>query len=107
MLLKYIKRLDKKENHLIEEQDADGNTPLHLATINWRPRTVMDLTKFSSNTTKIQNVENKDGLRPLDIAELKLQPYYVFREVFTNHDLFFSLYTIYMHFLFIHFFSSS
>ncbi|CAL9233140.1 unnamed protein product [Arabidopsis halleri] len=83
LLLNYIKRLDRKKNHLIEEKDADGNTPLHLATINWRPRIVMDLTKFPSNATKIQNIENKDGLRPLDIAELKLQPDYVFRERLT------------------------
>ncbi|CAE6138355.1 unnamed protein product [Arabidopsis arenosa] len=83
LLLKYIKRLDRKKNYLIQEEDADGNTPLHLATINWRPRAVMDLINFSPNATKIQNIENKDGLRPLDIAELKLQPDYVFRERLT------------------------
>ncbi|XP_024004870.1 protein ACCELERATED CELL DEATH 6 [Eutrema salsugineum] len=43
----------------------------------------MDLTKFSSNATKIQYIKNKDGLRPLEIAELKLQPDYVFKERLT------------------------
>ncbi|CAA7024272.1 unnamed protein product [Microthlaspi erraticum] len=42
-LLGYVRKLDTK-NHLIEEQDVDGNTPLHLATIHWRPRR-MDASK--------------------------------------------------------------
>ncbi|KAL1188364.1 Protein ACCELERATED CELL DEATH 6 [Cardamine amara subsp. amara] len=83
LLLKYIKRHDRKNNHLIEEQDEDGNTPLHLATINWRARNVRDLTRFSSNAAKILKIENKDGLRALDIAELNLQSNYIFRERMT------------------------
>ncbi|CAH8350324.1 unnamed protein product [Eruca vesicaria subsp. sativa] len=83
LLLRHIKALDRKKNHLAEEQDEDGNTPLHLATINWRPRNVRDLTKFSSNNTKILNIKNKEGFRPLDIAELNLQSDYIFRERMT------------------------
>ncbi|KAF8113105.1 hypothetical protein N665_0056s0010 [Sinapis alba] len=83
LLLRHIKTLDRKKNHLSEEQDEDGNTPLHLATINWRPRNVRDLTKFSSNNTKVLNIKNKEGLRPLDIAELNLQSDYIFRERMT------------------------
>nr|VDC58309.1 unnamed protein product [Brassica rapa] len=73
-LMGYIKRLGTK-NHLIKEQDVNGNTPLHLATINWRPRTT-----FAMTNPKILNIQNKDGLRPLDIAEINLQSDYVLRE---------------------------
>ncbi|CAH2071779.1 unnamed protein product, partial [Thlaspi arvense] len=83
LLFKYIKRLDKEESHLLEEQDEDGNTPLHLATINWRPRTAKDLISFSSNATKILKIRNKDGLTSLDIAEMNLQSNYIFRERMT------------------------
>ncbi|CAA7047021.1 unnamed protein product [Microthlaspi erraticum] len=82
-LLKHMKRLDGEKSHLIEEQDEDGNTPLHLATINWRPRMVRELTKFSSNATGILKIQNKDGLRALDIAELNLQSNYIFKERMT------------------------
>uniref|UniRef100_A0A0D2ZTJ1 PGG domain-containing protein n=1 Tax=Brassica oleracea var. oleracea TaxID=109376 RepID=A0A0D2ZTJ1_BRAOL len=81
-LLGYIRRLYTKY-HLINEQDVDGNTPLHLATINWRPRTVDSLTSFASTTTNILNIQNKDGLRPLDLAELNLQSDYYLRERLT------------------------
>ncbi|XP_023636138.1 protein ACCELERATED CELL DEATH 6 [Capsella rubella] len=85
LLLKYIKRLslDNKKNHLLEEQDEDGNTPLHLATINWRARNARDLTRFSSNADKVLKIKNRDGLRALDIAELNLQSNYIFRERMT------------------------
>ncbi|KAJ0264981.1 Ankyrin repeat family protein [Hirschfeldia incana] len=76
-LMGYIKRLGTK-NHLIKEQDVNGNTPLHLATMNWRPRT-----SFAMTNPKILNIQNKDGLRPLDIAEINLQPDYVLRERMT------------------------
>ncbi|XP_013645582.2 protein ACCELERATED CELL DEATH 6-like [Brassica napus] len=76
-LMGYIKRLGTK-NHLIKEQDVNGNTPLHLATINWRPRTT-----FAMTNPKILNIQNKDGLRPLDIAEINLQSDYVLRERMT------------------------
>ncbi|XP_056849939.1 protein ACCELERATED CELL DEATH 6-like isoform X2 [Raphanus sativus] len=77
-LMGYIKRLGGTKNHLIKEQDVNGNTPLHLATINWRPRTC-----FAMTNSKILNIQNKDGLRPLDIAEINLQPDYVLRERMT------------------------
>ncbi|CAN7089385.1 unnamed protein product [Brassica rapa subsp. narinosa] len=76
-LMGYIKRLGTK-NHLIKEQDVNGNTPLHLATINWRPRTT-----FAMTNPEILNIQNKDGLRPLDIAEINLQSDYVLRERMT------------------------
>uniref|UniRef100_A0A1J3CPF8 Ankyrin repeat-containing protein n=1 Tax=Noccaea caerulescens TaxID=107243 RepID=A0A1J3CPF8_NOCCA len=56
LLFKYIKRHFREKNHLIEEQDEYGNTPLHLATINWRPRIVRELTRFSSNATRILKI---------------------------------------------------
>ncbi|WZY82943.1 hypothetical protein YC2023_029327 [Brassica napus] len=81
-LLGYVRRLYTKY-HLINEQDVDGNTPLHLATINWRPRTVDSLTSFASTKTNILNIQNKDGLRPLDLAELNLQSDYYLWERLT------------------------
>ncbi|EOA23089.1 hypothetical protein CARUB_v10003871mg, partial [Capsella rubella] len=89
LLLNYIKRLDRKKNHLIEEQDADGNTPLHLATINWRPRTVGNLTSFTSR--KILEIQNNDGLTAMDIAEINLQSRYDFREAYKAYFLFVAL----------------
>lgn len=74
-LMSHIKRLGTK-NHLIKEQDVNGNTPLHLATIHWRPRTT-----FAMTNPKILNIQNKDGLTSLDIAEINLQSDYVLREV--------------------------
>lgn len=59
----------------------DGNTPLHLATINWHPRTISKLTRDASTNSRILNVQNKDGLTALDIAEINLRSSYVFREV--------------------------
>ncbi|KAF8112207.1 hypothetical protein N665_0066s0079 [Sinapis alba] len=56
-LMSHIKRLGTT-NYLIKEQDVDGNTPLHLATIHWRPRTT-----FAMTNPKILNIQNKDGLR--------------------------------------------
>ncbi|CAH8313243.1 unnamed protein product [Eruca vesicaria subsp. sativa] len=76
-LMSHIKRLGTK-NHLIKEQDVNGNTPLHLATIHWRPRTT-----FAMTNPKILNIQNKDGLSPLDIAEINLQSDYVLRERMT------------------------
>jgi len=78
--MEHINKVDTK-NHLMEEQDMDGNTPLHLATINWRPKTVRMLTKFLSIRKKLLDKHNSVGLRPLDIAEINLQSDYVFREV--------------------------
>ncbi|KAG7615013.1 Ankyrin repeat-containing domain superfamily [Arabidopsis thaliana x Arabidopsis arenosa] len=81
-LMEHINKVDTK-NHLMEEQDMDGNTPLHLATINWRPKTVRMLTKFLSIRKKLLDKHNSVGLRLLDIAEINLQSDYVFRERMT------------------------
>ncbi|KAF8063891.1 hypothetical protein N665_1178s0006 [Sinapis alba] len=63
---------------LIEKQDVDGNTPLHLATMNWRPRTVFCL--LCHYNRKCMATRNNIGLTALDIAELKRHPNYIFRE---------------------------
>ncbi|CAL9233139.1 unnamed protein product, partial [Arabidopsis halleri] len=77
-IMDHINKLDTKK-HLMEEQDVDGNTPLHLATINWRPKSVRMLTNYK----KVRDIQNSAGLRPLDIAEINLQSDYVFRERMT------------------------
>jgi len=81
-LLQVIKAYDLIKNDLIMEQDVDGNTPLHLATLTWRPRTVNILNKFTLGNHL--HIRNKDGLSALDIAESNLQSNYVFREVYLS-----------------------
>ncbi|KAG7557744.1 Ankyrin repeat [Arabidopsis suecica] len=63
---------------LMEKQDVDGNTPLHLAAINWRPRTIFYLIKNCKPNCRF--IRNNSGLTALDIAELNLQPNYIFME---------------------------
>ncbi|CDY42176.1 BnaC03g64970D [Brassica napus] len=65
-------------NTLVETQDKDGNSPLHEATIHWRPRTLFVLLLM----TKIKwlYVQNNDGLTALDIAEKNMKRNYIFME---------------------------
>ncbi|XP_033135858.1 protein ACCELERATED CELL DEATH 6 [Brassica rapa] len=63
---------------LMEKQDIDGNTPLHLATISWRPRTIYLLLFHYKG--KCMNTVNNDGLTSLGIVESNLQPNYIFME---------------------------
>ncbi|CAA7047016.1 unnamed protein product [Microthlaspi erraticum] len=72
-LMKY-----EQTKHLANEQDENGNTPLHLATIKWRPKAT-DLLKGRKNVF----IKNNTGLTALDIAESNLQPQYIFRERLT------------------------
>ncbi|ESQ38029.1 hypothetical protein EUTSA_v10029249mg [Eutrema salsugineum] len=65
-------------NHLANEQDEDGNTPLHLATIKWRPRAI-----YSLAGPKNLLRQNNEGLTALEIAELNLQSCYIYRERLT------------------------
>ncbi|CAN8289840.1 unnamed protein product [Cochlearia groenlandica] len=80
LFLSYIRTLDRN-NNMREAQDINGNTPLHLATLKWRPRTVSHLN--IPNSEKVLNMPNNDGLRAIDIAEFNLQSKYVFRERIT------------------------
>ena len=61
---------------LVKMQDVDGNTPLHLAAINWRPRTIYYIIDFHRKP-----IRNNSGLTALDIAESNLQLNYIFMEV--------------------------
>ncbi|EOA20152.1 hypothetical protein CARUB_v10000444mg [Capsella rubella] len=79
-LLGYIAAREMKKKHLTVEQDVDGNTPLHIATINWRPFTVFFLLFSNSHKTKWRYTRNNSGLTALDIAESKVQPNYMFIE---------------------------
>ncbi|XP_047320795.1 protein ACCELERATED CELL DEATH 6-like [Impatiens glandulifera] len=51
---------------LINQKDNNGNTPLHLATMNWFPKIVSCLTWESSVEL---NIVNDDGMTALDIVE--------------------------------------
>ncbi|XP_056857984.1 protein ACCELERATED CELL DEATH 6 isoform X2 [Raphanus sativus] len=65
-------------SRLMEKQDVDGNTPLHLATMNWRPRTIFCLLCYYNR--KCMATRNNSGLTALDIAESNMHPNYIFRE---------------------------
>lgn len=56
---------------LINGKDADGNTPLHVATIYSHPKVVSSL---MWDERVILGLENKDGLTALDIAEEQMKP---------------------------------
>uniref|UniRef100_A0A1J3FGZ4 Ankyrin repeat-containing protein n=1 Tax=Noccaea caerulescens TaxID=107243 RepID=A0A1J3FGZ4_NOCCA len=77
---KILHHLMKHEQtkHMENEQDEDGNTPLHLATIKWRPKAT-DLLKGRKNVF----IKNNSGLTALDIAESNMQPQFIFRERLT------------------------
>ncbi|KAI3728680.1 hypothetical protein L6452_17321 [Arctium lappa] len=65
---------------LINERDNDGNTPLHLATINWYPKIVSSLTwDHRVDLTLV----NKDGLTALDAAEECMEPMTSFQQRLT------------------------
>ncbi|KAL9816295.1 putative ankyrin repeat-containing domain, PGG domain, protein accelerated cell death 6 [Arabidopsis thaliana] len=73
-ILRHLTRYEQT-NLLASEQDVDGNTPLHLATIKWRPRAVCELGGQENLL-----IQNNRGLTALDIAESKLKPHYIYRE---------------------------
>lgn len=63
---------------LINEKDNDGNTPLHLATMHWHPKTVTSLSWCERIDLK---VVNNEGLTALDIAEHYMERMPSFRKV--------------------------
>ncbi|PWA53342.1 Ankyrin repeat-containing protein [Artemisia annua] len=65
---------------LINEMDDDGNTPLHLATINWHPKVVSCLTWDHRVNL---NLVNKDGVTALDAAEEYMQQMTSFQQRLT------------------------
>ncbi|CAH8354432.1 unnamed protein product [Eruca vesicaria subsp. sativa] len=65
-------------NTLVEKQDENGNSPLHEATINWRPRTLYVLLLMTK--TKWLYVQNNAGHTALEIAENTMKDNYIFME---------------------------
>ncbi|XP_019094360.1 PREDICTED: protein ACCELERATED CELL DEATH 6, partial [Camelina sativa] len=78
-IVKYILGLDNQKR-LVNEQDANGNTPLHLATKNWHPNVVSMLTW---NTEVNLKALNNGGFTALDIAEKKFNNDYILRRRLT------------------------
>ncbi|GAB4824950.1 hypothetical protein Ancab_007822 [Ancistrocladus abbreviatus] len=65
---------------LINEEDYEGNTPLHLATINWHPKIISIMTWDQRvNLT----VVNNEGLTALDAAEYYMEKLPAFRKRLT------------------------
>jgi ankyrin repeat protein len=78
-LTAYMLMHDKDTKHLGVGQDVDGNTPLHLAVMNWD---FDSITCLASRNHEILKLRNKSGLRARDIAESEVKPNYIFHEVF-------------------------
>lgn len=79
LLLVYHLKIWETTKHMGNEQDVDGNTPLHLAAIKWLHHVIFIL--FGASTEKSMDTRNNDGLTALGIAESNLQPHYIFQEV--------------------------
>ncbi|KAG7553097.1 Ankyrin repeat [Arabidopsis thaliana x Arabidopsis arenosa] len=81
-VLKFILRWckDKNKEKLINEEDANGNTPLHLATKNWHPKVVSMLTW--DNRVDLKTL-NHNGFTALDVAEENMDSSYTFFERLT------------------------
>ncbi|EOA19630.1 hypothetical protein CARUB_v10002975mg [Capsella rubella] len=81
-VLKFILRCykDKNKEKLINEEDANGNTPLHLATQNWHPKVVSMLTW--DNRVDLKSL-NHNGVTALDVAEENMDSSYTFFERLT------------------------
>ncbi|CAH8361680.1 unnamed protein product [Eruca vesicaria subsp. sativa] len=77
--IKFILKIykDKNKKKLINEQDVDGNTPLHLATQNCHPKVVSMLTWDSRVDVKKTN--NK-GFTALDVAEVNIDSSFIFHQ---------------------------
>ncbi|GMG98585.1 hypothetical protein Nepgr_000425 [Nepenthes gracilis] len=78
-LVKYILKTPELEC-LINEENCDGNTPLHLATINWHPKTVNTMTWDQRVDL---NVKNNEGLTAFDAAEYYMEGFPTFRKRLT------------------------
>ncbi|VYS61794.1 unnamed protein product [Arabidopsis thaliana] len=77
---------DDDTKHLATGQDVDGNTPLHLATLNWHSR----LIPFLNYGSNILQLRNNNGLTAREIAESMLKPNYIFQERLTLAFLLYS-----------------
>ncbi|XP_039169279.1 protein ACCELERATED CELL DEATH 6-like [Eucalyptus grandis] len=63
-VVKYILG-DPKFEKLINAKDREGNTPLHIATLNWQPEVLLSLSRDNRVDLKLVN---NDNLTALDIS---------------------------------------
>ncbi|XP_024009935.1 protein ACCELERATED CELL DEATH 6 [Eutrema salsugineum] len=73
-----LREISIMEKQLMVKQDVDGNTPIHLAAINWRPRTLYWFLCYFGK--KWLNIRNNSGLTALGVVEANTQPNYIFME---------------------------
>jgi hypothetical protein len=71
---------DKNKKKLINEQDVNGNTPLHLATINWHPKVV---SMFTWDHRVDLKKRNYIGFTALDVAEENIDSSYIVHQRLT------------------------
>lgn len=70
---------------LMNEKDMNGNTPLHMATMNWHPKVVSDMTWDKRVDL---SVVNNNGLTALDVAEFNMGESHSYDKVTSNPLLF-------------------
>lgn len=76
-VVKYILRTPGLET-IINDTDNDGNTPLHLAAMNWQSQVVSALTWNKKVKGKLVN---NDGLTALDLAQSHIKKTPTFQQV--------------------------
>ncbi|XP_010422377.1 PREDICTED: protein ACCELERATED CELL DEATH 6 [Camelina sativa] len=77
-LVKSLMRSDDTK-YMGAEQDVDGNTPLHLATLNWRYQSAKTLAFH----TELLKLRNNNGLTARGVAESEMKSNYIFHERLT------------------------
>ena len=83
--LKVIPSLKKNEHLFLNEQDADGNTPLHVAAINGREHVVKYLVELGADI----NIKNKNNYTPMLTALLAIKSH-IHNRCYTTIDSLFT-----------------
>ena len=77
-VVQYLLKNPKIDQFTINQKDNDGNTPLHLASINLFPKVMYFITR--ENRTNV-NLSNSSGLTARDIVCLELKNQMTIRKV--------------------------
>ncbi|KAG4967707.1 hypothetical protein JHK87_033358 [Glycine soja] len=83
-VVQYLLKNPKIDQFTINQKDNDGNTPLHLASINLFPKVMYFITR--ENRTNV-NLSNSSGLTARDIVCLELKNQMTIRKFLANRVL--------------------